>query len=101
MSTPTAGSILTRILALLVLFSSAASGQAPSTDELTRLQHENQQLRAENQRLRQLLIQGQPTAPTAPRSAPASPATAPTTAPVVPGVVQPNGLDHWLTLSSS
>lgn len=95
MSFATLRSVLTSALAVLVLLSSAAKGQAPAFDELTRLRDENQRLRAENQRLRELLIKAQPAAPTA-----NSRSTAPVTPPGATGFASPNALAHWLTVSS-
>lgn len=96
MSTPAAflRSFLTPLLVFLVIFSPSAPAQAPSAAD------EAAKLRAENQRLRQLLIerQNQVPAPTTPK-----PATLPATAsaPTAPVAAQPAPLDHWLTLSSN
>jgi len=90
------------LLALVasVSVSPLAISQSPtSADELTRLKAENEKLRAESQRLREVLTQGQPSpsVPATPQrpSVPAAPSS-----PSVPSV-DPVGLTHWITLSSS
>jgi hypothetical protein len=92
------------VVAVLAASSPVALPQAaapPSSEEITQLRVENAKLRAENQRLRQLLIQGgaatTPASP-APRSS-ASPYSSPSAAATTSTDRQ--GLTHWLTSSSS
>src|SRR4051794_18176953 len=90
-------SLFTSLLALL-LASTPAFGQAPATDELAKLRQENQTLKEENQRLRNLLIGRQaatpaPFAPAPARSVPLAPQSP-------PAAGQLQGLTHWMTISS-
>lgn len=92
--------LLPRIVALALAFlcapsplSFSQSAALSTPEEVTRLKGDNEKLRAENQRLRQLLIQGLG----APAPARASPQSA---SPTASASTDAQTLTHWLTTSS-